>query len=363
MPGDPDGLCLLHSFNKEKDKEGAFTDAIKKKMDNNDYDFKGVFFPIDFSIFSGRQLTTNPNFSFATFSGETDFSKASFPTDAYFIGTVFYQKVMFNGVHIWENTNVYFRGTDFSEEGEVIFRGAKIYGRLLFEQINLPDKKRKRPAWHGDFIRLDIGPNAILRFRDVSLAFVKFEGTDLTKIDFDDAKWYPLWSRIAVYEEINLKENPSYREYARVEKIYRQLKTNYKYRDDYKRIGDFHYGEMEMHRKASTWRRWISLYSVYWALSGYGERPLRAFIWLLALIPIWAGLVWGLGIDRASSQVPANYWDTLLFIFEKVTFQRPALPAGLTWLGKFLSGLSVLLIPGQAALFILALRNRLGRRR
>jgi hypothetical protein len=31
--------------------------------------------------------------------------------------------------------------------------------------------------------------------------------------------------------------------------------------------------------------------------------------------------------------------------------------------GKLLAGLSVLLIPGQAALFLLALRNRLGRRR
>ena len=43
--------------------------------------------------------------------------------------------------------------------------------------------------------------------------------------------------------------------------------------------------------------------------------------------------------------------------------QRPiwAEPAGF-W-GKLVAGYSVLLIPGQAALFFLALRNRLGRRR
>jgi len=150
-----------------------------------------------------------------------------------------------------------------------------------------------------------------------------------------------------------------------VERLYRQLKINYEEERDFKRVGDFHYGEMEMHRRGSPWRQWVpfSWHNLYRVLSGYGERPLRAFIWLLLIIPAWAGLVWGLGIDRASPQAPANYWDTLLFIFEKVTFQRPAVPAGLTWLGKFLSGLSVLLIPGQAALFILALRNRLGRRR
>jgi hypothetical protein len=32
-------------------------------------------------------------------------------------------------------------------------------------------------------------------------------------------------------------------------------------------------------------------------------------------------------------------------------------------LGQLVSSLSVLLLPGQAALFLLALRNRLGRRR
>jgi hypothetical protein len=100
-------------------------------------------------------------------------------------------------------------------------------------------------------------------------------------------------------------------------------------------------------------------------LSGYGERPLRAFIWLLLLIPAWAGLVWGLGIDQAGAQTPDNYWKTLLFIFEKATLQRPPWTdiQNINWLGKLLASLSVLLLPGQAALFILALRNRLGRRR
>jgi len=86
---------LLHSFNKEKDQDGDFTAAIKEKLDNNDYNFRGVFFPGKVSIFAGRQLTSNADFSFATFSGETDFSRATFPSDAYFIGTAFYEKVRF----------------------------------------------------------------------------------------------------------------------------------------------------------------------------------------------------------------------------------------------------------------------------
>jgi len=71
-----------------------------------------------------------------------------------------------------------------------------------------------------------------------------------------------------------------------------------------------------MHRKASPWRRWVSLYSIYWVLSGYGERPLLAFIWLLLLIPAWAAGV-GAGDRQAGAQTPDNYWKTLLFILRR----------------------------------------------
>ena len=48
---------------------------------------------------------------------------------------------------------------------------------------------------------------------------------------------------------------------------------------------------------------------------------------------------------------------------QKVTLQRPTWAEPVGFGGKLVAGLSVLLIPGQAALFLLALRNRLGRRR
>jgi hypothetical protein len=48
---------------------------------------------------------------------------------------------------------------------------------------------------------------------------------------------------------------------------------------------------------------------------------------------------------------------------QKVILQRPTWADPVGFGGKLVAGLSVLLIPGQAALFLLALRNRLGRRR
>ena len=41
--------------------------------------------------------------------------------------------------------------------------------------------------------------------------------------------------------------------YGEVERLYRNLQENYKQAGDYKNLGDFHYGEMEMHRRASKW--------------------------------------------------------------------------------------------------------------
>jgi hypothetical protein len=214
-------------------------------------------------------------------------------------------------------------------------------------------------------------------------------------VEFDRVTWASWWWRASVYDEIFLHRQrwahiayllkhagfwrkkytgeggndklskPSYDEFAPVERLYRQLKTNYEEERDFKRVGDFHYGEMEMHRRGSFWRQWMpfSWHNLYRVLSGYGERPLRALIWLLLLIPAWPGLVCWLGIDQSVSKNPITYWDTLFFIFEKATLQRPVWPEGINWLGKMLASLSVLLLPGQTALFILALRNRLGRRR
>ena len=135
-------------------------------------------------------------------------------------------------------------------------------------------------------------------------------------------------------------------------------------RGDYKKAGDFHYGEMEMHRRASKWR-WFPFYwyNLYRVLSGYGERPSWALGWLAGFLLALPLLVWGFGLDSVTGGTSPGFLETFTYIFEKATFQRPPLLSNLNLLGRFISNLSLLIIPGQAALFLLALRNRLGRRR
>jgi uncharacterized protein YjbI with pentapeptide repeats len=356
------------------------------------------------------------DFSMATFSGEANFNVATFSGAASFVGATFSGAADFSGATFSEAAGFsmatfsgeahFFRAT-FS--GAADFSGATVTatGSLFLIYINPPDEKDRRPPFQAAFRDLQQKPGGLIIFQDLSLARAELAGTDLSRLTLRNVDWHhyhapipaflikglpsPLQERLngrqAVYDDLRVRKRAwgfwdlvlkhgwrvarrklqgkelKQEDYARVEELYRGLMLNYGEMADFKRVGDFHYGEMEMHRRANPWRRWGSLYSAYWMLSGYGERPLRAFIWLLALIPVFAGLVWGLGINHAGCQAPVSYGDALLFIFEKATLQRPEWPKGITWLGKFLSSLSVLLLPGQAALFILALRNRLGRRR
>lgn len=61
--------------------------------------------------------------------------------------------------------------------------------------------------------------------------------------------------------------------------------------------------------------------------------------------------------------VQVGFGTALIFLLEQATLLRPAWAAPLTTGGHVVSALSRIMMPAQATLFILALRNRLGRRR
>ena len=150
---------------------------------------------------------------------------------------------------------------------------------------------------------------------------------------------------------------------ARVGELYRYLKLDYEQEGDLKQAGDFHYGEMEMHRQASFWRRWFpfSWYNLYLVLSGYGERPLRALGCLVGLVAGMAFLLQWLGLKTTEGH-SAGFGEAVIYLLELSSLMRPEWPKPITTGGHFLSALSHFLILGQAAMFLLAIRNRLGRR-
>jgi uncharacterized protein YjbI with pentapeptide repeats len=414
LDGDPDGYCILHSQNRDKDPE-AFREAVLPRWTQADkefYDFRGVFFPGRFrllyfldreftkpiffsrAIIVGVTFTKKADFGGATFTEEANFEKVNFTEEASFSGATFKKEAYFPAATFTEKASFFnatfaqkadFSGATFREHAD--FSGAKIFGRVVFQALNPSEEgKPPPPAFQANFQWLELGPEAMLRFQDLSLAQVKFRRSDLRRVEFHHVQWHPYRGRQAIYDEVLLRQEEKKKpwlwnwllydapyadppslwtdRYGEVERLYRDLQENYEKARDYKKMGDFHYGEMEMHRRASKWG-WFPCYwyKFYWFLSGYGERPSRALGWLAGFLLALPLLVWGFGLDITPGKAIHGFLETFTYIFEKATFQRPPLLSNLNLLGSFISNLSLLIIPGQAALFLLALRNRLGRRR
>jgi hypothetical protein len=181
-------------------------------------------------------------------------------------------------------------------------------GLTIFQGGNEQRETTGRLPLIAYFQYLVFGPWGRLRFQDLFLGLTSFLGTDMRRLEFHHVRWYSYRDRQVIYDEILLRgsqkgpyvltltpwKEPS-QDYeglcARAEELYRYLKVNYEAEGDLKQAGDIHYGEMEIHRQASFWRRWfpLSWYNLYLILSGYGERPLRALGCLAGLVAGIAG--------------------------------------------------------------------------
>ncbi|MFI2370770.1 pentapeptide repeat-containing protein [Streptomyces sp. NPDC018833] len=82
--------------------------------------------------------------------------------------------------------------------------------------------------------------------------------------------------------------------------VYRQLRKSFEDSKNEPGAADFYYGEMEMRRHdPGTPRAERGLLNVYWAVSGYGLRALRAMSWLglTILATLLVMMLWGLPKD------------------------------------------------------------------
>ncbi|MBW1991155.1 MAG: pentapeptide repeat-containing protein [Deltaproteobacteria bacterium] len=367
---DPEGLCILHSLKPEKDKQ-LFDQTLQQQLARQDFDFRGVFFPGPVS-FAQWKFQQPANFQRAYFAGWVDFREAEFTATADFSYARFareanFAKAAFRGPVRFSRSELY---------AEADFREVCFGDEALFQQINAAS----RAPFQAFFQNIHLEPQARLSFQDTSLEQVSFLGTDMRQVAFYNVHWPVRRGRRMVFDEVLLqaKSKPAFFRYgsvsvynlsyedvcARLEMLYRYLKLNYEGAGDHKQAGDFHYGEMEMHRRADPWRRRFpfSWYNLYWALSGYGERPLRALAWLFGLLGVMATLMAAAGLYTPAGE-PLGFGTAVIFLLEQATLLRPAWATPTTTGGHVVSAISRIMLPAQGALFILALRNRLGRRR
>ena len=401
-PAEHKGISL-QNFNEE-----IFRRIREAKRRDKNCDLSGTVFPGDIVfICDDMKIPSLPpiDFEFATFSSGVNFRQATFDSMADFNHTEF------NGMASFMETTfsdrAYFYGARF--KGKALFDGAIFKGSTIFDKVIFRDTCtfegaiiRKTCVFDADttfkvvsHLR-DIDIQGRLNFIGTKVSNLSFLGTDLRKIEFKRPYWAqqkktsPLlpwvsWSYDVLYDEIiadelyrnrKLEAEENWVEYyEKVEDLYRQLKQKNKEDHNEPLVSKWHFREKEVFRKKSLWRRRnpLSFTNLYWAFSGYGERPLRAMIMLLALL---AGITTlmnleCLGIISPSGETIKGFSWSLnlrkLGLCLKNTFEyslfikTPKFEAASTLGGIILLLTTKILIPLQGALFAFSLRNKFRR--
>ena len=196
-------------------------------------------------------------------------------------------------------------------------------------------------------------------FVNVDLSECRLLGNSFANIELSDVTWALHRKRAVLYEEIVVRSGGAI-PLKSLQEAYQVLKRRYEVLGDHVIAGDFHYGEIEMRRHRSTNIRSIICWEfVYWLFSGYGTRPNRAVISLVALVFASALLFWLSGSFPLLSD--ALQYSVAVSTFLKVEPDKftPSIQLNrfAAWVQLVEATAAVVLI----ALFVLALRTRLRR--
>ncbi|MEW6349055.1 MAG: pentapeptide repeat-containing protein [Thermodesulfobacteriota bacterium] len=261
-----------------------------------DCHFYGATFSSD-ARFDGGTFRCKADFERTTFSGYASFFARMFSGRTIFAGAKFgrhaeFDSAYFTGKSEFDsatfNDDAVFRSTRFA--GKTTFQWTRFKARALFLDVKAneeADKTQISPGPEVDFTNVTIDEPDQITFRNSDLRKWRFLGTDVRKAEFTGVTWPKHRGRLVVYDEIASIPMDQVRDFAGIERLYRELKQNYEDRRDSDRAGDFHYGEKEMRRlNPDTPRgiRWLLL--LYRIFSGYGEKYLRPLCWALGLLVV-----------------------------------------------------------------------------
>lgn len=192
-----------------------------------------------------------------------------------------------------------------------------------------------------------------MRFARVSLHKVSFLQTVMRTIHFEACDWPWKKGRYFVQDEAD----PDKLEL--VEEFYRKMKEKYKAEGNQGEASQWHLAEKEARRKRlkltfPTAFEWL-VHNLYWLSSGYAEMPFRALMAFLVFCAVLVGSLWLFGGACLNSAIFAAV-QHVLFVKDPAF---PLMSSPKTFL--FVTLLSKLFIPLQAAFFALALRNKFRR--
>ena len=375
--------CVLHFPGEAKQKD--FEEALRRKLNNNDFDFRGVWFPGP-ANFAYVEFTVAADFVLATFSALANFYRCKFNEGAYFSAAVFGREVNFSQANF--NAGANFSEATFSDSADFSFAGFK--GELDFAQASFNGATHFYGATFGDHVRfagseghsvfsndslLDLQfvriekPDHIV-FHTLTARPVWFVNVDARKFEFTNVDWD--WRLQEAIVDVTAKKVSAPHNMLSI--ACRNLAVNAEDNHRYEGASKFRYMAMDARRLEhwggfGFWR--LSWW--YWLASGYGERIWRAGLVLLGILLVSALVYTRVGFARWEPRVsseseamlaqrdevgaPLELSRAFTYSAAVMTFQRPE-PRPATTAAQTIVLLETILGPVQAALLALAIRRK-----
>lgn len=351
---------------------------------------KAVFYqPVNMT---GVTFGSSPSFIKTVFRDDVNFAVAAFTSGAIFQETVFEKLARFHGCSFEAQTS--FTRTYFL--GRADFNLAKVSGILRF--VGTDDNTLFKDV--ADFSRLEIGEKGSVVFELACLARASFLYSDLEKMNFRTVEWcgdgrrpFIGTGRARLSDETLLNHvDANLRDCEAVGENYRQLVLKYEKRRDFEKAEEFHIGEMEVRRYSASCvseaslirklRRGLNPFLIYRFLSYYGSSYWRAALILFGFVLLASAGFMIFGLRPTEGQVglrevryvlapcfclpplkdlTVDFRSSLTHVLSILTFQRekafePASLSAQAW-----QALSSIILTGQGALVLLAIRRRFKR--
>lgn len=395
--------CTLHYPGRNIE---SFEEVLEQKIEDGDFDFRGVQFPYVFSRQRGFVFNAEVDFQDAYFRHGVRLKKGSFQKNVDFRGATFeggvdLQETEFAGSVDLSKAN-FLKKADFSNakfESSVYFSSATFKAEAVFSEATFSDAHFLETSFE----------ESVDFFKAVFFDRVAFYGSDKTKVfndqkhvDFRHVQIYqpgnfsfhvtalrPSWF-INVPELRNLaftnikgwdrnlkeetraleplsrkrfgKEVPLKDRYPLLGETYKELAANAEEARLYADANKFHYWSMEALRKANLARRFNPITFFHWALSGYGNRPFRALIMLsgmylafAAVFYLWVGSAQGSDCNFVAFD---HFWQALGYSLGAMTLQLQDSLECATREAAIVAYVAGVLGPVQIALLTLAVRRR-----
>jgi uncharacterized protein YjbI with pentapeptide repeats len=128
--------CVLHYPNEEKnaDPDTQFQTAVRRKLERQDFNFAGVYFPAYLEDFASCRFDSRADFSKATFKGGASFAGAKFEGGVDFFGAEAFGEMNFAKV-VFGTNGAGFTRTIFRKRAsfsEAAFDGVAVFNEAYF---------------------------------------------------------------------------------------------------------------------------------------------------------------------------------------------------------------------------------------